>query len=312
MSGAPTTTSLAPDALRQAISGRVLSFPLTDFDDDDRFDAASYRRRLEWLNGAGAPGHFVIGGAGEFFSLTTAEYGDIIQTAVDSCRGRVPVIAAAGFGTHVAVTQAREAERLGADGLLLLPPYLTEASQAGLAAHITAICRATRLGVIIYNRANCRLEAETLARIAAECPNLIGLKDGIGDIERFLAMRSLLGDRLLFINGMPTAEVYAQAYRGMGVTTYSSAIFNFVPRTAQEFHRAVMAGDAPVVDRIFREFFLPYIRIRNSQPGYAVSIVKAGAEIIGRSGGRVRSPLSDLTQEERSRLAALIHALGPQ
>ncbi len=201
---------------------------------------------------------------------------------------------------------------MGADGLLLLPPYLTEASQAGLAAHITAICRATRLGVIIYNRANCRLNAETLARIAEDCPNLIGLKDGIGDIERFLAMRSLIGDRLLYINGMPTAEVYAQAYRGMGVKTYSSAIFNFVPRTAQAFHRAVLDDDAAVVDRIFRDFFLPYIRIRNNQPGYAVSIVKAGADIVGRGGGRVRSPLSELTAEERGQLATLIHALGPQ
>jgi 5-dehydro-4-deoxyglucarate dehydratase len=181
-----------------------------------------------------------------------------------------------------------------------------------LAAHVTAVCRATRLGIIIYNRANCRLTAETLARLAADCPNLIGLKDGIGDIERFLAMRALIGDRLLFINGMPTAEVYAQAYRGMGVTTYSSAIFNFVPRTALAFHRAVRDGDAAVVDRLVREFFLPYIEIRNRQPGYAVSIVKAGAEIVGRGGGRVRSPLSELTQDERGGLAALIRALGPQ
>jgi 5-dehydro-4-deoxyglucarate dehydratase len=312
MSGAPTTKRLGPDELRKAIADRVLSFPLTDFDDDDRFDPASYRRRLEWLNSAGALGHFVAGGAGEFFSLTAAEYSAVVGTAVESCRGRVPVIAAAGFGTHAAAAQAREAERLGADGLLLLPPYLTEASQAGLAAHITAVCRATRLGIIIYNRANCRLNAETLAKIAADCPNLIGLKDGIGEIERFLAMRSLIGDRLLFINGMPTAEIYAQAYRGMGVKTYSSAIFNFVPRTALEFHRAVLAEDTPVVDRILRGFFLPYIQIRNSQPGYAVSIVKAGADIVGRGGGRVRSPLSDLTAEERDRLGTLIRALGPQ
>jgi 5-dehydro-4-deoxyglucarate dehydratase len=304
--------ALAPDELRQAIADRVLSFPLTDFDDEDRFNPASYRGRLEWLNGVGAPGHFVVGGAGEFFSLTSAEYGAIVATAVDACRGRVPVIAAAGLGTHLAMAQAQEAELLGADGLLLLPPYLTEAPQAGLAAHIAAVCRATRLGVIIYNRANCRLTAETLARLTEDCPNLIGLKDGIGDIERFLTMRSLIGDRLLYINGMPTAEVYARAYKGMGVKTYSSAIFNFVPRTAMTFHRAVLNDDVAVMDKIFREFFLPYIRIRNNQPGYAVSIVKAGADIVGRGGGRVRSPLSELSGEERGQLAALIQALGPQ
>ena len=70
--------------------------------------------------------------------------------------------------------------------------------------------------------------------------------------------------------------------------------------------------DAATVNHIVRDFFLPYLRIRNAQPGYAVSIVKAGAEIVGRSAGRVRSPLSDLTAAERSALAELIHAIGPQ
>lgn len=304
--------ALSPAELRAAIEGRLLSFPLTDFDDQDRFDTGSYRRRLEWLNGAGASGHFAAGGAGEFFSLTLEEYSAVTRTTVEVCAGSIPVIAAAGLGTHAAVAYAQEAERLGADGLLLLPPYLTEASQAGLAAHITTICRATALGVIIYNRANCRLTAPTLARLAADCPNLIGLKDGIGDIELLLTMRSLLGERLLFINGMPTAEVFARAYKGMGVTTYSSAIFNFVPRTALAYHRAMLADDAATLDAIFRDFLSPYMRIRSAQPGYAVSIVKAGAEVIGRGGGRVRSPLSDLTAEEKAQLAVLINSLGPQ
>ena len=96
MSGNLARKALAPVELGKAIADRVLSFPLTDFDDEDRFNPASYRDRLEWLNGAGAPGHFVVGGAGEFFSLTSAEYGAIVATAVDACRGRVPVIAAAG------------------------------------------------------------------------------------------------------------------------------------------------------------------------------------------------------------------------
>ena len=77
---------------------------------------------------------------------------------------------ARGYGTRTAIEYAQEAERLGADGLLLMPPYLVEASQEGLRAHITAICRATKLGVIVYNRANCRLAAATTARLAADCP----------------------------------------------------------------------------------------------------------------------------------------------
>ena len=124
--------------------------------------------------------------------------------------GARPSSPAAGYGTRTAIEYAQEAERLGADGLLLMPPYLVEASQEGLRAHITAICQATRLGVIVYNRANCRLAAATTARLAADCPNLIGFKDGVGDLELLAATRAAVGDRLLFINGMPTAETYAR------------------------------------------------------------------------------------------------------
>ena len=89
--------------------------------------------------------------------------------------------------------------------------------------------------MIVYNRANCRLAAETVARLAADCPNLIGFKDGVGDIERLTAMRAAIGDRLLFINGMPTAETYARSFRRSASPTYSSAVFNFIPRTALDF-----------------------------------------------------------------------------
>ncbi len=131
------------------------------------------------------------------------------------------------------MAQAQEAEPAGRGRLAAAAP-LPDRSAAGIglaAHHRRGLPERPASASIIYNGANCRLTAETLARLTEDCPNLIGLKDGIGDIERFLAMRSLVGDRLLYINGMPTAEVYARAYKGMGVKTYSSAIFNFVPRT---------------------------------------------------------------------------------
>jgi 5-dehydro-4-deoxyglucarate dehydratase len=151
-----------------------------------------------------------------------------------------------------------------------------------------------------------------LQQIAENCPNLIGFKDGVGDIENMVAIANTLGDRLTYLGGLPTAEVYAQAYLAMGVPTYSSAVFNFIPRTALAFHQAVIRRDDTAVAGLIRSFFLPYLGIRNRQPGYAVSIVKAGAAIVGRSAGPVRPPLSDLDQDERSCLAALIEELGPQ
>ncbi|MGD9925536.1 MAG: 5-dehydro-4-deoxyglucarate dehydratase, partial [Pseudorhodoplanes sp.] len=252
------------------------------------------------------------GGAGEFFSLTAEEYANVLRVAVQTARGKIPVIGAAGYGTATAISYAQKTEKIGADGLLLLPPYLVEGPQEGLRAHVTAVCRSTRLPVIVYNRGTCRLQPETLARLAEDCPNLIAFKDGVGDVETIRAIRALLGDRMLLLNGMPTAEAFATEFRALGMATYSSAIFNFVPRTAIEFHRAVHEGDEAVVQRLTTEFLEPYIRIRKAQPGYAVSIVKAGADIVGRPGGHVRAPLTDLTAEERAALAALIEALGPQ
>jgi 5-dehydro-4-deoxyglucarate dehydratase len=307
------TTGRSPGALRAAIEGGLLSFPLTDFDPaTEAFDARAFRARLDWLGGYEATAVFPAGGAGEYFSLTDAEYRAVIDETVAWASGRVPVVAAAGMGTRAAIDHARAAERGGADGLLLLPPYMTEASQAGLAAHVAAVIDAVGIGVIVYNRGNCRLAPATVARLAERCPNLIGIKDGLGTIEWLLGMRSLLGDRLMLINGMPTAEVYAPAYRAMGAPTYSSAIFNFIPRTAKQYHAAVMAGDQRTCDLIFTRFFMPYLELRNRQPGYAVSIVKAGADLIGRGAGPVRAPLSDLTGDERAELARLIEAMGSQ
>ncbi len=306
----PSVTS--PQELKAAISRGLLSFPLTDFDASGEFDAKASARRLEWLAAYPAGALFAAGGTGEFFSLTPAEYSAVIGAAVRTCGGRTPIIAGTGYGTRTAISYAQEAERLGADGLLLMPPYLTEAPQEGLRAHVAAVCRATRLGVIVYNRANCRLGAQTVTRLAEECPNLIGFKDGVGDIEQLAAIKSALGERLALINGMPTAETYARAFRAVGFAIYSSAVFNFIPRTALQFHDALERGDDAIVDKLIRDFFVPYVAIRNKQPGNAVSIVKAGAVIVGRSAGKVRPPLSDLAAEEYKELQALIEKLGPQ
>jgi 5-dehydro-4-deoxyglucarate dehydratase len=303
---------MTPQDLKDAVPRGMLSFPLTDFSADGEFDAKACVARLEWLSRYPSSALFMAGGAGEFFSLTPTEFSAVIDTAVKACSGKTPIIAGCGYGTRTAIEYAREAERLGADGLLLMPPYLVEASQEGLRAHITAICNATRLGVIVYNRANCRLAAATTARLAADCPNLIGFKDGVGDLEQLAATRAAVGERLIFINGMPTAETYAAAFRAAGVVTYSSAVFNFIPRTALAFHAAINAGDSATVDALMRDFFVPYVRLRARQPGYAVSIVKAGAAIVGRSAGKVRPPLSDCTAEEVRDLEALIDAMGPQ
>lgn len=303
---------MQPQELKSIMSSGLLSFPLTDFDAQENFNPKGYAARLEWLAPYGASALFAAGGTGEFFSLTGAEYPGIIKTAVDTCRGVVPIIAGAGGPTRFAIECAQAAEKAGAHGILLLPHYLTEAGQEGLAAHVEAVCKSVKFGVIVYNRASSRLKPETLAGLAERNPNLVGFKDGIGDIEAMVAIYQRMGDRFAYLGGLPTAEVYAAAYKALGTPVYSSAVFNFIPRTAMDFYHAVAKDDMATQHRLLRDFFMPYLKIRNKGHGYAVSIVKAGAKLVGHDAGPVRAPLTDLKPDEMDELAVLIKKMGPQ
>jgi 5-dehydro-4-deoxyglucarate dehydratase len=301
-----------PQDVKQILSSGLLSFPITDFDAQGNFNPETYTKRLEWLAPYGATALFVAGGTGEFFSLTPEDYTQVVKVAVETCRGKVPILAGAGGPTRMAIKYAQEAERLGAHGILLMPHYLTEASQDGLVEHVAAVCASVKFGVVVYNRDRCKLTAASLLKLADRCPNLIGFKDGIGEIESMVTIRRKLGDRFTYLGGLPTAEVYAAAYKALGVPVYSSAVFNFIPKTAIEFYEAVRTEDHATQARLIDDFFLPYLDIRNRKAGYAVSIVKAGATIAGHSAGPVRAPLTDLLPEEVEQLAALMAKLGPQ
>jgi 5-dehydro-4-deoxyglucarate dehydratase len=303
---------MTPQELKSIMSSGLLSFPLTDFDTEGNFNPRGYAERLEWLAPYGASALFAAGGTGEFFSLTADEYPAIIRTAVDTCRGKVPIIAGAGGPTRFAIQCAQEAERAGAHGILLLPHYLTEAGQEGLIAHVEAVCKSVKFGVIVYNRNVCKLTPESLAILAERCPNLIGFKDGIGDIELMSSIFLRMGERFAYLGGLPTAEVYAAAYKALGTPVYSSAVFNFIPKTAMDFYEAVRTDDMATQHRLLKDFFMPYLALRNRGQGYAVSIVKAGAALVGHSAGPVRAPLTDLKPDELAALDALIRTLGPQ
>jgi 5-dehydro-4-deoxyglucarate dehydratase len=206
----------------------------------------------------------------------------------------------------MAIQFAKAAEAAGADGLLLFPPYLVNADSEGLIAHVKAVCDSTRLGVLVYNRDNAIVKDVALARMCDLCPNLVGFKDGVGDLELMTRISNRLGDRLTYVGGLPTAETFALPYLEMGVTTYSSAIFNFLPQFAMDFYTAVRRRDHDAVAASLRDFVFPYLDIRDRRKGYAVSIVKAGVRLVGFDAGPVRSPLTDLTLDELAALKALI------
>ncbi|MGW0804652.1 5-dehydro-4-deoxyglucarate dehydratase [Nonomuraea sp. NPDC002799] len=299
-----------PQELAAQLKSGLLSFPVTHFTEDLRFDEAGYRDHLAWLSGYPVAGLFAAGGTGEGFSLTAEEIDRVVRVAVDEVDGRLPVVAPATGGTANAVAQAKAAEAAGADGLLLMPPYLTEAGQDGLVEHVSAVCRSTGLGVIVYSRANAVLNDRSVGKLAERNATLVGFKDGVGNIESLTRIYATVGDRLAYIGGLPTAETFALPLLQLGMSTYSSAIFNFVPQFALDFYADVRAQDRAAVYRRIREFVLPYLDIRDRQKGYAVSIVKAGLAAVGRPAGPVRPPLQDLTEGELAELTALINKIN--
>ncbi len=305
-------SKMSPQEMAQILAKGLLSFPVTHFGKDFQFQEGPYREHCSWLlSFKRLTGLFAAGGTGEFFSLSPAEVGAVVTAAVKETAGQTPVIAGCGYGTAIAVDLAKSAEKAGADGLLLLPPYLMTPNQEGLMAHVEAVCKATGIGVIVYNRDNAVLTADSLAKLCERNPNLVGFKDGVGDIELMMQVYARMGDRLTYVGGLPTAETFALPYLEMGVTTYSSAIYNFMPEWALSFYDAVRAKDHGKVMKGLKEFVLPYIAIRNESRGYAVSIVKAGMTAIGRGAGPVRQPLTDLNADQSARLKKLIEAAKP-
>jgi len=292
--------------LKRALGAGLLSFPVTHFDAEGRFNQHSYGQHVDWLSGFDATTLFAAGGTGEFFSLRPDEIPDIVRTAKDAAAGRTAIVSGCGYGTEIAVEIAKNAEQAGADGILLLPHYLIDAPQEGLYEHVRRVCQATGIGVMVYNRDNAILQPDTLARLCEACPNLIGFKDGSGDIGLVRQITAKLGDRLTYLGGMPTAELFAEAYLGAGFSTYSSAVFNFVPALAVDFYQALRGGNRARCEEILNTFFYPFMELRSIRKGYAVAAIKAGVRLQGFDAGCVRPPLSDLTADEEVRLQALI------
>ena len=305
---------MPPSATPRRLDG-LLFFPVTAFDADGRFAAGPYREHVEARLADGPGAVFAACGTGEFPALAPSEYELVVSTAVQAVAAadderRVPVIGGSGYGTALAVEYARAAERAGADGLLVLPPYSADGGQDGLLRHYTTVAEATpSLDLILYQRDTTTFAPETVAELA-QVPNIVGFKDGRGDLDLVLrivsAVRTAGESEFLFFNGMPTAEMTQLAYRAVGVPLYSSAVFCFAPDLALAFHGALEKGDRATVDTLIDVFFRPYVELRRARPGYAVSLVKALTRAAGHDVGAVRAPLTEPDSAHVAEALALI------
>jgi 5-dehydro-4-deoxyglucarate dehydratase len=299
----------APLAARLSIPSGPLFFPVTAYGPDGTVDPGVYREHVRRGVEAGAAAVFACCGTGEFHALVPEEFETCVRAAVEATEGRVPVIAGAGYGTALAVRYARLAEAAGADGLLAMPPYLVTAGQEGLLRHYREIAAATSLDVIVYQRDNAVFTPESVVELA-RTEGIIGFKDGLGDLDLMQrivsAVRSETSGDFLYFNGLPTAELTGLAYRGLGITLYSSAVFCFAPEIALAFHRALNTGDDTTVNRLLDGFYRPFVDLRARGRGYAVALVKAGVRLRGLDVGEVRPPLHEPAEDHVKQLAQLI------
>lgn len=289
----------------------VLFFPVTPFDADGALAEDVLAEHVERGVAAGAGGVFVACGTGEFHALEPSEVERAVAVAAGATAGRVPVFAGVGGPLPTAKKIARAAERVGADGLLLLPPYLVTNPAKGLVRYVTEVAGASGLPLIVYQRNNAVFTPETAVDVAS-LPTVVGFKDGLGDIDLLhrivLAVRSAVEKPFQFFNGLPTAELTVPAYRGIGVDLYSSAVFCFAPEISLGFYRAVHSGDDALVNRYLLEFYKPLVELRDKVPGYAVALVKAAVRATGLDVGSVRAPLLDPTPEHVAELEKIVAA----
>ncbi|MFF0162367.1 5-dehydro-4-deoxyglucarate dehydratase [Streptomyces sp. NPDC005263] len=299
----------APLAARLGIPGGPLFFPVTAYGPDGSVDLDAYRAHVRRGIETGAAAVFACCGTGEFHALTPEEFEACVRAAVAEAAGRVPVVAGAGYGTALAVRYARLAEAAGADGLLAMPPYLVVAGQEGLLRHYREVAAATSLPVIVYQRDNAVFTPESVVELA-RTDGIIGFKDGLGDLDlmqRIIsAVRTEVPGDFLYFNGLPTAEQTQLAYRGIGITLYSSAVFCFAPEIALAFYEAHKTGDDATAHRLLDGFYRPFVDLRAQGRGYAVALVKAGVRMRGLDVGEVRPPLHEPTEDHVKQLAQIV------
>jgi 5-dehydro-4-deoxyglucarate dehydratase len=291
-----------PGTLRKKLSG-VIAFPVTPFKVDLSLDLPGLHENLTKLLEHPIAAVVAAGGTGELYSLTPAEYTRVIELTTLAVEDRVPVIAGVGFGQRLAVEMAQTAEKAGADGILVFPPYYPQAEDEGLFEYYRAIGEATRLGMLIYSRDWAGFSPAMVERLST-IPTLIGWKDGRGDIRRLQIIMNHVGDRLHWIGG--AGDDMVAAYFSIGVSTFTSSIATVAPRLSLRLYELAHGGDAEALNELLNRCVVPLYALRARRKGYEVSAMKAMMDMIGLNGGPVRQPLVNVKPEEEDELRTIL------
>jgi 5-dehydro-4-deoxyglucarate dehydratase len=293
---------MEPKELRSKLSG-VIAFPITPFKADLSLDLPGLRRNLMKLLEHRICALVAAGGTGEMYSLTPAEYLEVIKTTTKTVESRVPVIAGVGFGQSLGIEMAQAAAKAGADGILAFPPYYPQADSEGMFEYYRAIGQATRLGMLIYSRDWANFAPAMVERLAS-IPTLIAWKDGQGDVRSLQMIMNRVGERLHWIGGAGDDTV--PAYYSIGIRTYTSSIATVAPRLSLKLHELAAGGRETELMTLMHRCVIPLYAIRARRKGYEVSTMKAMMNMAGLSGGPVRPPLVNVKPEEQEELRAIL------
>ncbi|MEG3792180.1 dihydrodipicolinate synthase family protein [Lysobacter sp. CCNWLW3] len=281
----------------------------TPFNADGTVDHAFLARHANQLIDAGCTGIVPLGSLGEGATLSFDEKLAIIETLVGALGERAPVIPGiAALSTAEAVRLAQAAERLGARGLMALPPYVYSTDWREMGAHMRAILEATGLPVLLYNNPvayKTDFVPERIAELAAAYPTLQAVKESSCDIRRFAAIKALLGDRLELMVGMDDAIVEGVA---MGAVGWIAGVVNAFPAESVRLFEQARDGGAPAAMELYA-WLLPLLRM-DTVPKF-VQLIKLMQQRVAMGDERVRAPRLVVEGEERAQALAVIdHALA--
>lgn len=274
---------------------------------DGAVDEAALCAYVEWQIAEGSHGLVPVGTTGESPTLSHEEHKRVVDLCVEVANKRVPVIAGAGSNnTAEAIDLAKHAVGAGADGLLVVTPYYNKPSQRGLYEHFKAIAVQASLPIIIYNippRSVVDMSVETMARLFADCDNIVGVKDATGNILRTSEQRSAMGPEFNQLSGEDATALAVMAHGGHGCISVTA---NVAPRLCCEFQNACMAGDyALALD--YQDRLMPLHRALFLEPNPTGS--KYALSLLGKMENDVRMPMVTVNEDTQSEIrAAMIHA----
>lgn len=280
---------------------------VTPFAKDGSVDAKAFHEFVEWQIAEGSNGLVPVGTTGESPTLSHEEHREVVKICVEVADGRVPVIAGAGSNsTREAIGFVEYAEKVGADGVLVVTPYYNKPNQRGLYAHFAAVAKATSLPIIIYNippRSVIDMQPETMGALARDFSNIVGVKDATAKVDRVSDQRAACGADFIQLSGEDISALGFNAHGGVGCISVTA---NVAPRLCAEFQKATLDGDRDRAIEL-QDRLSPLHRALFIEPNPGG--VKYALSRLGRMQNALRLPLVEVAPETAGQIdAAMKHA----